>query len=117
MEPRPHSAARSASGCRSFSRQWLCYHGDVAVPSGPPGSAPPAPEALFDVRIAWAIAIFLLMAAIEHLLTAAVYCRAYEMDLKRGINRFRWIEYSFSATMMILLIAFYNGITAPQHHR
>lgn len=69
------------------------------------------PEALFDVRIAWAIAIFLSMAAIDHLLTATVFRRAYETDLKRGINRFRWIEYSFSATLMMLLIAFYNGIT------
>ena len=35
----------------------------------------------------------------------------YERDLRRGINRFRWVEYSFSATLMIVLISFYAGIT------
>ena len=29
----------------------------------------------------------------------------------RGSNRFRWIEYSVSATIMIILIGFYNGLT------
>ena len=36
----------------------------------------------------------------------------YEDDLRRGINRFRWIEYSLSATLMIILIGFYSGITS-----
>jgi FtsH-binding integral membrane protein len=35
----------------------------------------------------------------------------YERDLARGINRFRWVEYSVSATIMVLVICFYNGIT------
>ena len=34
-----------------------------------------------------------------------------EADLQRGINRFRWVEYSISATLMVLLIAAYSGIT------
>ena len=31
--------------------------------------------------------------------------------LRRGINRFRWVEYSISATLMVILIASYSGIT------
>jgi hypothetical protein len=80
-------------------------------PEGPPGTRTPAPEPLFDVRIGAAIAVFLLLAAIDHLLTATVARRTYEADLRRGINRFRWVEYSFSATLMVLLIASYSGIT------
>lgn len=80
-------------------------------PAGPPGAEPPAPDALFDVRISAAIAVFLLLAAVDHLLTATVARGAYERDLRAGINRFRWVEYSFSATIMLVLIAFYNGIT------
>ena len=80
-------------------------------PQGPPGSNPPAPEALFDVRIGVAIAVFLALAALDHLLTATVLRGRYEADLRAGINRFRWIEYSVSATVMILLIGFYNGLT------
>jgi hypothetical protein len=82
-----------------------------SFPAGPPGTEVPAPDALFDVRIGVAIAVFLGLAALDHLLTATVARDTYERDLRRGINRFRWVEYSFSATVMVLLIAFYFGIT------
>ncbi len=83
----------------------------TSLPTGPPGTEPPAPEAFFDVRVSVAIAVFLGLAAIDHLLTATVARGRYESDLARGVNVFRWVEYSFSATIMLLLIAFYNGIT------
>ena len=58
-----------------------------SVPEGPPGTAAVAPEPLFDVPIGWAIAGFLLLAALDHLLTGTVARRTYERDLQRGINR------------------------------
>jgi len=82
-----------------------------SFPTGPPGSAPAAPEALFDVPIGAAIAVFLGLAAVDHLVTATVARRRYEADLLGGINHFRWVEYSFSATLMVVLIGFYTGIT------
>lgn len=83
-----------------------------SFPKGPPGTPVPAPATLLDVRIGWAVALFLGLAALDHLLTATVGRGLYERDLRRGINRFRWIEYSFSATLMIVLISFYSGITS-----
>lgn len=80
-------------------------------PQGEPGTATPAPEALVDVRIGVAIAAFLALASLDHLLTATVLRGRYEADLRAGLNRFRWIEYSVSATIMVLLIGFYNGLT------
>ncbi len=80
-------------------------------PTGPPGTDPPAPSAIFDVNIGVAIAVFLSLAAADHLVTATVSRRTYESDLRAGINRFRWAEYSISATIMIVLIGFYFGIT------
>ncbi len=80
-------------------------------PEGPPGTPQPAPANLFDVRISAAIAAFLLLAMLDHLLTATLLRSTYERDLGRGINRFRWIEYSMSATLMVLLISSYSGIT------
>ncbi len=77
---------------------------------GPPGTDLVNPVSILDVRIGWAIATFLALAAIDHLVTATAGRRRYETDLRRGVNAFRWIEYSFSATIMIVLIAFYNGI-------
>ena len=82
-----------------------------SFPAGPPGTDVPPPEALFDVRIGVAIAGFLALAAVDHLLTATVARGTYERDLRRGINRFRWVEYSFSATIMVVLICLYSGIT------
>ena len=83
----------------------------TSYPEGPPGSRLPAPVEAFDVPVGVAVATFLLLAALDHGLTATVSRSVYERDLERGINRFRWTEYAFSATIMILLIAFYAGIT------
>jgi len=82
-----------------------------SFPTGPPGTEPADPEALFDIPIGAAVAVFLALAALDHLVTATIGRRTYEADLRRGINRFRWVEYSFSATLMIVLIASYSGIT------
>jgi hypothetical protein len=82
-----------------------------SLPTGPPGTPPGAPEAVFDLPVGAAVATFLALAALDHLLTATVLRRTYEHDLRTGINRFRWVEYSFSATIMVLLIALYSGIT------
>jgi hypothetical protein len=91
--------------------------GDFAIavtstfPSGPPGSSAPPPASLFDIPIGWATALFLGLAALDHLITGSVARSRYENDLRSGINRFRWVEYSFSATVMVILIALYSGIT------
>jgi hypothetical protein len=82
-----------------------------SFPEGPPGTRAPAPESLLQVHIGAAIAVFLGLAALDHLLTATVLRGTYEADLAHGINRFRWVEYSFSATIMVLLISMYSGIT------
>jgi hypothetical protein len=81
-----------------------------SLPTGPPGTTPSAPEALFDLPVGAAVAVFLALAGFDHLLTATALRRTYESDLRGGINRFRWVEYSFSATIMVLLIALYSGI-------
>ena len=81
-----------------------------SLPTGPPGTPTGSPEELFDVPIGAAVAVFLALAALDHLVTATVFRRSYEDDLRAGINRFRWVEYSFSATLMVVLIALYTGI-------
>ncbi len=81
-----------------------------SLPAGPPGTPPGRPEALFDLPVGPAIAVFLALAAVDHLLTGTILRRTYQNDLRGGINRFRWVEYSVSATLMVLLIALYTGI-------
>jgi hypothetical protein len=82
--------------------------------NGPPGT-PIADGTLTEVasvRIAWATAAFSALSALFHLAIASPPgFAAYRRELERGRNRFRWVEYSISATLMILLIALITGIT------
>ena len=66
---------------------------------------------LFDVRMSYVIALFFFLSAIAHLLAATYFRKRYEEDLKQGINKFRWFEYSLSASTMMVAISFLSGIT------
>jgi hypothetical protein len=79
---------------------------------GPPAIATPIQgEPLFDLPIGLAVAIFLYLAAIDHLIVASPWVRPwYERNLARGINYVRWWEYSLSASLMTVLIAMLSGI-------
>ncbi len=82
--------------------------------SGPPGTAPDgsALDTLFEVRLGPAVATFLLLSAVFHVIVAVGPGRAlYRGELSHHRNRFRWIEYSLSASVMIALIAMITGIT------
>lgn len=66
---------------------------------------------LFRVGIGPAVAAFVLLAALDHLLVAAPGVRRwYERNLVRHVNDARWIEYSVSASLMLVLIAMFVGI-------
>ena len=89
---------------------------DFALPvtrsflNGPPGTAPERAQ-WFTVRLGPAVALFLLLAAIDHLLMAAPGVnRWYNGMLARERNDARWIEYSVSASLMIVLIAMITGV-------
>lgn len=78
---------------------------------GPPGSAPGESLTLFDVDVAWAVAIFLLLSAFFHVVVASPwFYQRYRDGLEGGRNNFRWVEYSLSASLMIVLIAMITGI-------
>jgi len=84
----------------------------AAFADGPPGDALPAAEELFEVAFGPAVALFLLLAAADHLLMAAPGVVGwYERNLRNTINYARWAEYSVSASVMIVLIAMLTGIT------
>ena len=82
-----------------------------SFPTGPPGERLADAERLFGLPVAALITLFLALAALDHLLTGTVFRSKYESDLSGGINRFRWIEYSISSTIMVVLIGAYSGIT------
>lgn len=65
---------------------------------------------LFDVNLAYLVAAFFFISAIAHLVIATVYRQTYEANLKQGINKARWIEYSISASVMMIAIAMLSGV-------
>jgi len=70
----------------------------------------PAQRTLFDLPIGPAVALFFFLSAIAHL-TVAIPTRGwYERSLARGQNPARWIEYAFSSSVMIVVIATLSGI-------
>jgi hypothetical protein len=84
---------------------------DVSYLTGPPGAGSyGGPAGLFDLRIDLAVAVFLLLAAVDHL-SVATWARGwYERQVLRGINPARWWEYSLSASIMVVLIAMLAGV-------
>lgn len=82
--------------------------------NGPPGT--PLAEAdvseVWSFRLALGTTAFLYLSALFHFIVASgPGFRVYRSEISAGRNRFRWVEYSLSATLMILLIAVVSGLT------
>lgn len=74
-------------------------------------TSPTLPETVFSLRIGVTVAVFLLLAALDHLIVAAPGVHHwYERGLTRRANYARWVEYSVSASIMIVLIGMFVGI-------
>jgi hypothetical protein len=68
-----------------------------------------ASKELFQLPFGILVAAFLLISALAHGLIV-LNGNLYVKDLKNGVNRFRWFEYAFSSSIMIVLIATLFGI-------
>jgi hypothetical protein len=65
---------------------------------------------LFDLNIAYVVAAFFFISAIASLIIATWKRNEYEKDLNRRVNRSKWIEYSLSASTMMVAIAILAGV-------
>jgi hypothetical protein len=95
----------------------LLLSNDFALPvqatfmEAAPGEAEPMLRRLFDLPIGPAVAAFVFISAVAHFtLTAPGVYDWYVRNLERQRNDARWIEYSLSASLMIVLIAMLTGI-------
>ena len=82
--------------------------------NGPPGTplSQGVTNLVFDVPLGIATASFLFLSAFFHFLIASPWgVHRYIGELSRGRNRFRWVEYSLSSTLMIVLISLILGIS------
>ena len=79
--------------------------------AGPPGSTAPRQfHTLFNLSIAGAVAAFFFCSAIAHFLVAFPLRAKYEGHLNEHRDPYRWIEYSVSSSIMVLIIALITGI-------
>lgn len=97
----------------------LVMSNDLALPvtaswaTGDPVVArmPSAPHEVFALAIGPTVALFLLLAAADHLAMAAPGVhRWYDRLIDGNRNYARWIEYSVSAALMMVLVARFAGI-------
>ena len=123
-----HDAGRRFRRLRVYNLLMALLHGaqgiallvlsnDFSLPvtatfmEGPPGSGLPALTTLFDLPIGPTVATFVLFSAAAHaILVLPGVFEWYRRNLERGRNDARWIEYSVSASIMIVLIAMLTGI-------
>jgi hypothetical protein len=71
----------------------------------------PQAEVLWSVRLGPAIAGFLFLSSVAHFLVASPWLYPwYERNVRLGANPARWVEYSLSSSLMIVLIAMLVGI-------
>ena len=65
---------------------------------------------LFDFPIALGVALFSLLSAVAHFWIVGPGFKGYANDLSHMRNIARWIEYSISSTLMIVLISLINAV-------
>jgi hypothetical protein len=79
--------------------------------SGPPGTAPELYH-WFDIQTGWGVFTFLAISAAALLIIASPWVFPwYKRNLLENRNYGRWIEYFFSSSIMIVLIAQITGIS------
>ena len=71
-----------------------------------------APVELFSLNISYTVAAFMALSAFFHFfVSSGPIFPKYVDGLKKHINIYRWVEYSLSSSLMIVLILQLNGVT------
>ena len=80
--------------------------------AGPPGSVFADPIVLFEVPVGLTVAIFLGLSSLFHFIVASPqFFGRYSKSLLAQRNYFRWVEYSISSSVMVVLIALITGVS------
>jgi len=69
-----------------------------------------ANDTIYHLPLVWPILLFLIICMFSHLIISTIWYGGYKKDLKAGMNRARWLEYSLSASTMMIAIALLVGI-------
>lgn len=74
------------------------------------GALVPATQTVFNISLPWLVIVFFILSSLAHLIIATVYNKQYNQNLLLGINKARWVEYSLSASIMMVAIALLVGV-------
>lgn len=66
---------------------------------------------LFDLNLAYIVAVCFGVAALAYLLAATSYRVRYEADLKRKVNVLRWSTFALTSSLMVIAVALLAGIS------
>jgi hypothetical protein len=96
-----------------WERSIYTFYPKFTIIEGPPFQIDitPDPQVLFTVGyLGIIVASFPLISALAHFAIAFAKNKQYNENLKKGMNPYRWYEYAFSSSIMIVLIALFLGV-------
>ncbi len=97
----------------TWERDIYTFYLKLEITFGPPPvfNIAPDPQVFFTLSyLGIIVASFPLLSALAHFLIAYPKNKDYNENLKKGINPYRWFEYAFSSSIMIVLISMFVGI-------
>ncbi len=96
-----------------WDRDIYTFYLKLDIFAGPPLAIEvnPTPQILFTASyIGVIVASFPLISAFAHFMIAYPKNKNYVENLKKGMNPYRWYEYAFSSSIMIVLISTFVGV-------
>ena len=96
-----------------WERSIYTFYLKLNIITGPPLmiEVNPNPQILFTATyIGVIVASFPLISALAHFMIAYPKNKSYVENLKKGMNPYRWYEYAFSSSIMIVLISTFVGV-------
>jgi uncharacterized membrane protein len=97
----------------TWEREIYTFYLKLDITTGPPlvFNIAPDPQVWFTLSyLGVIVASFPLLSALAHFLIAFPKNKNYNENLKKGMNPYRWYEYAFSSSIMIVLIATFVGV-------
>ena len=97
----------------TWERDIYTFYLKLDIAPGPPQvfNIAPDPQVWFTLGyLGVIVASFPLLSALAHFLIAFPKNKNYNENLQKGMNPYRWYEYAFSSSIMIVLIATFVGV-------
>ena len=103
----------SLGGLLEWQQNLYTFYLKLSIDLGPPPifEVRPDPQVFFTLSyLGVIVASFPLISAIAHFAIAYPKNESYNENLKNGMNPYRWYEYAFSSSIMIVLISLFVGV-------